>query len=384
MRVFKKSADEKYTLEWHNRRGQEYRWLAYRTRKASIAVGLQLERLAACIASGEPISDSLAAWAAELKPAWRRKLTEAGLLGQMMPFVERVAEYRDSLIAQQRTSGHVTKTVQLLEGVHKAVGLDDWGLLPVAEIERLLASKPRKPSTVFKYVHQLRSFGRWQMVRGYTSANPAMRLQAPRIPTEQGRQALTEDEQEALLGAVARTGRVCATGPVFRYHVYLLALHAGLRAGEIGVLTPGAFDWERNAIHLAGAQTKGRRFAWQPLSAATATIMRKYIADRSSSKPIFGRLIEPARWVKKDGKTAGINIKGLTLHSLRHSYATNLVRANVRLDVVQRLMRHQNIKTTMRYVHMVPADLYAAIGTLPNSPAAPLDVPEAVCRTKHA
>lgn len=50
----------------------------------------------------------------------------------------------------------------------------------------------------------------------------------------------------------------------------------------------------------------------------------------------------------------------LRTHVLRHSYATALIRQGERVDVVRHLMRHQDIATTMRYVHMVQDDAKAA------------------------
>jgi hypothetical protein len=45
----------------------------------------------------------------------------------------------------------------------------------------------------------------------------------------------------------------------------------------------------------------------------------------------------------------------------RHTYATSLVRRGGGIHVVQRLMGHSNIATTSRYLHLVDADLLAAV-----------------------
>ena len=51
-------------------------------------------------------------------------------------------------------------------------------------------------------------------------------------------------------------------------------------------------------------------------------------------------------------KRAGITKSGVTLHSLRHSYATHLLEAGVPLTVLQRQLGHKKIETTLRYVHL--------------------------------
>ena len=51
---------------------------------------------------------------------------------------------------------------------------------------------------------------------------------------------------------------------------------------------------------------------------------------------------------------SGIN-KAVTVHSLRHSYATHLVEAGVNLQLVQRYLGHSSLAATYVYVHLTPA-----------------------------
>ena len=51
-------------------------------------------------------------------------------------------------------------------------------------------------------------------------------------------------------------------------------------------------------------------------------------------------------------KRAGITKSRVTIHSLRHAYATHLLEAGVPLTVLQRLLGHEKIETTLRYVHL--------------------------------
>jgi site-specific recombinase XerD len=49
---------------------------------------------------------------------------------------------------------------------------------------------------------------------------------------------------------------------------------------------------------------------------------------------------------------AGVHKKGVSVHTLRHSYATHLLEAGVNLRVIQRYMGHAQVETTMVYLHL--------------------------------
>ena len=46
--------------------------------------------------------------------------------------------------------------------------------------------------------------------------------------------------------------------------------------------------------------------------------------------------------------------KKVSVHTLRHSYATHLVEAGVNLQVVQRYLGHKSLQTTLMYIHLTP------------------------------
>jgi site-specific recombinase XerD len=49
---------------------------------------------------------------------------------------------------------------------------------------------------------------------------------------------------------------------------------------------------------------------------------------------------------------AGIRKKGVSVHTLRHSYATHLLEAGVNLRIIQKNMGHTQLETTMIYLHL--------------------------------
>jgi integrase/recombinase XerD len=51
-------------------------------------------------------------------------------------------------------------------------------------------------------------------------------------------------------------------------------------------------------------------------------------------------------------KRAGINKKNISIHTLRHTYATHLLDQGVNIRLIQRYLGHSNIETTMVYLHL--------------------------------
>ena len=63
-------------------------------------------------------------------------------------------------------------------------------------------------------------------------------------------------------------------------------------------------------------------------------------------------------------RAAGIGKRGVSVHTLRHCYATHLLEAGVNPHVIQRYMGHASLESTMRYLHLThkgTEDAYALI-----------------------
>jgi site-specific recombinase XerD len=67
--------------------------------------------------------------------------------------------------------------------------------------------------------------------------------------------------------------------------------------------------------------------------------------------------------LKSAVKAAGIS-KAVTIHSLRHSYATHLVEAGIGLQLVQRYLGHNSLAATYIYIHLTPQSQQTAANTI--------------------
>jgi integrase len=156
----------------------------------------------------------------------------------------------------------------------------------------------------------------------------------------------------------------------------LLACEAGLRIGEIRAL-----QWDdvedgkltvRRALddreNLTGPKNgKERALLVSPrLKKALKKLPRKseWVLTRiEDGDPLsYGAVCKAMRRIYRD---AGVTITDdvAPWHSLRHSFGTALVAANVPLPVIQRMMDHSDIRTTMRYVSTTSAQMDTAITT---------------------
>ena len=123
------------------------------------------------------------------------------------------------------------------------------------------------------------------------------------------------------------------------------------------MLEPGDIDYDR--MLLTVRQSKGFKDRVVPLSARLAEQIKDYLSRRKPVMFIFEgqRQGNPysATSVEKIFRMAcqkaGIK-KDITLHGLRHSYATHLLEAGTDLRYIQELLGHKSSKTTEIYTHV--------------------------------
>jgi integrase/recombinase XerD len=142
----------------------------------------------------------------------------------------------------------------------------------------------------------------------------------------------------------------------------LMAAYAGgLRVSEIIHLQIRDIDSKRMMVHLRGA--KGKKDRMVPLSVKLLETLREYF---KKYKPLNYLLENPAGGIYSERsvqqvlqnakKEAGI-LKPGSVHMLRHSYATHLMEGGTDIRIIQELLGHNSIRTTMLYTHVSKKDL---------------------------
>jgi integrase/recombinase XerD len=136
----------------------------------------------------------------------------------------------------------------------------------------------------------------------------------------------------------------------------VLIYSAGLRRSELLNLHLTDIDSDRMQIHLK--QSKGKKDRMVPLSPLALDILREYYKEYKPKTYLFegqteGRYSEKSiQAVFKNAKEKAGITKAVTLHSLRHSYATHLLENGINLRYIQEILGHQSPKTTQLYTHV--------------------------------
>ncbi len=137
----------------------------------------------------------------------------------------------------------------------------------------------------------------------------------------------------------------------------MLVYSAGLRVGEVVRLRPEDIDSKRMLIQIKGA--KGRKDRYTLLSEAALNVLRQYWKKYKPEKWLFGGAREgrylSTRTVEKvlghACQKAGLR-KDVSVHTLRHSFATHLLEGGTDLRYIQELLGHAHSKTTEIYTHV--------------------------------
>jgi integrase/recombinase XerD len=174
-----------------------------------------------------------------------------------------------------------------------------------------------------------------------------VKIQRPR-PRHKLPNVLGKDEIRKMLKSLSNE----------KHRVMLSLIYAcGLRRSELINLAP--VDIERNRNLLRIRQAKGFKDRVVPVSVKTIEMVDAYMDHFKPQKYLFeGQWpgepysVSSLEKILKNACTrAGIR-KPVTLHWLRHSYATHLLESGTDLRYIQELLGHQSSKTTEIYTHV--------------------------------
>jgi site-specific recombinase XerD len=275
-----------------------------------------------------------------------------------------------SFLMYQEDRNHSPKTVEWYEGMlgrfSRFLGEDakagELDIEAVRRYQRFLRGERLSKFTLHAYSRTLKTFLRWLGKESYIDKDLWREVEMPKVPSynDVTLDVLSDEEIVKLLDLLdpstdvgcRERGMVC------------LMLESGLRLDEVVKLRVEDVHLKEGYIKVRG---KGDKEAYVPIGPTTKKALERYQEHfRLPRNPrehafflnIFGEPISYSavqssfvRLAKRSG------ISRLHPHLLRHTAATRMLSNGADLHTVQRLLRHSDVRVTLRYLHLIPQQL---------------------------
>ncbi len=211
-----------------------------------------------------------------------------------------------------------------------------------------LARDPKSPSrSSFKHmVYGLRYYYRLLGMNNQAIALPSLKRDT-RLPVILNRTELKE---------------LFAVPQLLKQRIVLSLIYsAGLRGQEVINLKISDVDFERMTIHIRQGKYKKDRIV--PLSPTMALGLKKYLKAENPHIWLFNGKqtgskysVKGLSWVFRENLKKTSITKDVSLHSLRHTYATHLLEEGLNIVTLKELLGHAEITTTMIYLHVAQCE----------------------------
>lgn len=242
-------------------------------------------------------------------------------------------------------------------------------------IENKIDESPKKcsKSTVKRYLYKnlsnkntrsqarsisaLKGFFNYLLFEGKINSSPLNDIESPKIENKLP-EVLTEDEIKRLISSVKIDSEFGQRNKAIIEVLY----GTGIRVSELTELKISNIFFNENIIKVTG---KGNRERFVPLGKIASIEIKKYLNDREKLKVDskfsdilflnrYGRQLTRSmifKVINDSSKNAGID-KKISPHTLRHSYATHLLKNGADLRTIQLILGHESITTTEIYTHL--------------------------------
>ena len=217
----------------------------------------------------------------------------------------------------------------------------------------------RAKATVNRELAQLSKMFSLAVDYGYIEANPSRRVKLYQIDNARDRVLTLEEEETLKTLLVGKRSHL--------REIAFLALYAGMRRGEILKLEWSEVNFDNDMIHLPAEKTKTNRKRDLPMNEmvrAALWEMRQSAGEKASGHVFAGAYCTSNVSAAFSTFAKGIGLEDVTLHTLRHTFATRLKDAGVDPFTIRDLLGHKTIKMTDRYTHANPDLMRRAVNTL--------------------
>ncbi|MFC1937515.1 site-specific tyrosine recombinase XerD [Chloroflexota bacterium] len=224
-------------------------------------------------------------------------------------------------------------------------------LLSLSERNYAATTKARKVAAVKSFFH-------FMVSEGHIKDSPTQDVQSPKVGKSLPK-PISISQVRSLLEQPAKL----STTEARRDTAMLALLYAtGMRVSELVALNVGDVDTVGGYVRCFGKGHKERMIPIYPQAAAAmaqyVNVVRPLLTRNKEEIALFlnrrgERLTRQGFWqkIKEYAKSADME-RGVTPHTLRHSFATHMLSGGADLRSVQELLGHANISTTQVYTHL--------------------------------
>lgn len=205
--------------------------------------------------------------------------------------------------------------------------------------------------SLFQFLHR----------HGHVKLNPAKLIRTPKAPKTLPK--VPGEEQTNMLIDQVAADKLDQPGVHRDLAIFELLYGCGLRVSELVGLNLADIDFADRWIRVRG---KGRKERQVPFGAKAAAALESYLRQREPGEEALFRNAHGNRLGDRAVRTVikryAVALSGdasLHPHSLRHAYATHLLRAGADLRAIQELLGHAQLSTTQKYTQVSLQDLMA-------------------------
>lgn len=238
--------------------------------------------------------------------------------------------------------------------------------LDLRDYQGYMATRGLKPATINRRMAAIRAWLRWELEQGTIRDLPRF----PPRAQEEGHapRALSKLDLGRFLRALEREGNDRDRALV------ACMVHAGLRVGEAVLLKVEDVEIGERKGRVVVRRGKGQKRREVPLGPEARAMIRPWLLARCKQVDPEGYLF-PGRgphplsvravqaMIKKYAYLARLDVDQVTPHTLRHTFATRLLRGGADLVLVAALLGHARLDTTARYTKPTWSDLERAVET---------------------
>jgi integrase/recombinase XerD len=207
------------------------------------------------------------------------------------------------------------------------------------------------PTSIMRKIASLRGFFKWLCTNEYIKGNPTITIEQPKLPKRLPKVVSVREIEDMLKSGLTVTQSV----------IIELLYGCGLRVSELVNLKVSDINIKSKYLQCFG---KGSKERIVPLGSKAVAALNKYLPQRDFVVKKYN-ITDSRLLVTDDGREMnrqdiysfvhelgkGIH-KGISPHTLRHSFATHLIENGADLRVVQELLGHSDVSTTQLYTHI--------------------------------